>query len=102
MTIRPIGHAGESTSKRLYPNYCNCSWSVNVNATNKDIAHKKAVLSKLSKENMTKLTEWVKNNANIAINYRMKVENDTVVIDENVLIPVEIMSKMGKCKLQLI
>lgn len=90
------------TSKRLYPNYCNCSWSVNVNATNKDIAHKKAVLSKLSKENMTKLTEWVKNNANIAINYRMKVENDTVVIDENVLIPVEIMSTMGKCKLQLI
>lgn len=90
------------SSKRLYPNYCNCGWSVNVNATNKDIAHKKAVLSKLSKENMVKLTEWVNKNKEIAINYRMKVENNEVIIDENILIPVEIMSTMGKCKLQLI
>lgn len=84
------------TAKRLYPNYCNCEWSVNTSATKKDIEHKKAVLSKLSDDNMTKLTEWCKANKNEAANYRMVVVDDKVTIDENLIVPVEIMSTMGK------
>lgn len=89
------------TAKRLYPNYANVQWSINEDGTKKDIEHKKYVLSKLSSDNMTKLANWVKNNAQEALKYRMVEHNGIVEIDENVLIPTEIFSTMGKRKLQL-
>lgn len=90
------------TTKRLYPNYCNTEWSIDKAGNKKDIENKREVLAKLSPDNMSKLVKWCKDNAKEALMYRMKVVDDTVVIDEDVIVPVEIMSTMGKCKLQLI
>lgn len=90
------------TSKRLYPNYCNNGWSVNNKAIKTDIEHKRRVLDKLSDNDMKELVNWVLNNKNEALLYRMRVSDNKVIIDEEVIVPVEIMSTMGKCKLQLI
>lgn len=89
------------TSKRFYPNYCNCDWSVNTEGIEKDVKHKTACLSKLSKDKMDILVKWVKENESEAKLYKMVIKDDKVVIDSNLINPVEIMSTMGKCKLQL-
>lgn len=90
------------TAKRFYPNYTNAQWTTDVAGRMKDVEHKRACLAKLSKEKMTKLASWVKENAKEARHYKMVLDKDVVVIDENIIDPVEIMSTMGKCKLQLI
>ena len=83
------------TSKRFYPNYTNCHWSVNVAASKKDVEVKRAVLEKLSEDKMAALTAWVKKNPKMAANYKMAVKDNKVIIDENILCVVEIMSTMG-------
>lgn len=90
------------TAKRFYPNYTNAEWSTDTAGRMKDVEHKRAVLAKISKEKMTKLVNWVKENENEARHYKMVVNGDVVEIDEKIIDPVEIMSTMGKCKLQLI
>lgn len=90
------------TAKRFYPNYVNAQWSVDTAGRMKDVEHKRACLAKLSKEKMTKLATWVKENKNEARHYKMILNGDVVEIDETIIDPVEIMSTMGKCKLQLI
>lgn len=85
----------ECTAKRLYPNYANVDWSVDLKFRQKDIDTKKQYLEKMSPENMAKLVEWVSQNEDEAIKYRMEVDGDKVVINEDVIIPVEIMSTMG-------
>ena len=90
------------TSKRFYPNYCNCGWSVNKAGMDKDVSHKTACLNKLSDEKMVILAKWVKENEEEARLYKMVLKNDKVEIDPTIINPVEIMSTMGKCKLQLI
>lgn len=90
------------TAKRFYPNYTNAQWTTDVAGRMKDVEHKRACLAKLSKEKMSKLASWVKENAKEARHYKMVLDKDVVVIDENIIDPVEIMSTMGKCKLQLI
>ena len=90
------------TSKRFYPNYTNVEWSVDTAGRMKDVEHKRTVLSKLSADKMAKLVNWVKNNTDEARRYKMVLVNNTVEIDDKIVDPVEIMSTMGKCKLQLI
>ena len=92
------------TSKRFYPNYTNVNWSVDVSMRMKDVEHKRAVLAKLSEDKMKTLVDWVTKNELEAYKYKMVLNEDktAVVIDENIVNPVEIMSTMGKCKLQLI
>ena len=90
------------TTKRFYPNYANVSWSTDLNGRKLDVEHKRKVLSKLPKDKMEKLVRWVMENPNNAKHYKMVVNNDVVEIDETIVDPVEIMSTMGKCKLQLI
>lgn len=90
------------TAKRFYPNYTNVNWSVDLNGRKLDVEHKRKVLSKLSKDKMDKLVKWVTENPNEAKHYKMVVNNNVVEIDETIVDPVEFMSTMGKCKLQLI
>lgn len=90
------------TSKRFYPNYANVDWSVDLKGRELDVKHKRKVLSKLSEDKMKKLASWVSDNKEEAANYKMVLENGTVVIDENLVHPTEYFSTMGKCKLQLI
>lgn len=90
------------TTKRFYPNYSNCNWSVDLKGRQKDVEHKTAVLNKLSKDKMTILAKWVSENEEEAKKYKMVINGDIVAIDPKIVNPVEIMSTMGKCKLQLI
>ena len=83
------------TAKRFYPNYTNVNWSTDIAGRKKDVEHKRAVLAKLSKDKMDKLTVWVKENEKEARHYKMVVNNDVVEIDETIVDPVEIMSTMG-------
>jgi ribonucleoside-triphosphate reductase len=83
------------TAKRFYPNYTNAQWTNDVAGRMKDVEHKRACLAKLSKEKMAKLANWVKENAKEARHYKMVIDKDVVVIDENIIDPVEIMSTMG-------
>lgn len=83
------------TAKRLYPNYANVEWSVDLKFRQKDIDTKKQYLEKMTPENMAKLVKWVSENKEEALKYRMEVKGDKVVINEKVIIPVEIMSTMG-------
>ena len=48
------------------------------------------------------LTNWVKKNRDKAALYKMDIEDDRVVIEPTLVNPNEIVSTMGKCKLQLI
>lgn len=86
------------TTKRLYPNYCNTEWSVDKKSVQRDIDNKRSILAKLNADTKAKIVKWIKDNPKEAIMYRMKVVNDDIVIDEDVIVPVEIMSTMGKCK----
>ena len=90
------------TTKRFYPNYTNCNWSVDTAGRTKDVEHKRAAIAKLSKDKLEKITNWVKENPDEARHYKMVIKDNTLTIDETIVDPVEIMSTMGKCKLQLI
>ena len=81
------------TSKRLYPNYANVNWTVDVNNIKKDIDNKKEVITKY--ETNEDLINWIKTNPKEAIKYRLIVKNNKVCIDEDVFLPFEIMSTMG-------
>ena len=91
-----------STSKRFYPNYANANWSTDLIGRKLDIEHKQKALSKLSKDKVEKIKSWVLENKEMAKHYKMVVKDDELIIDETIVDPVEIMSTMGKCKLQLI
>lgn len=90
------------TTKRFYPNYCNCNWTTDVAGRMKDVEHKRACLSKLNDNKMSILAKWVAEHEEEAKKYKMILDNGIVVIDATIINPVEIMSTMGKCKLQLI
>lgn len=91
-----------STAQRLYPNYANCDWSRDLNGIESDIEHKIECLNDLSDSQMKILTNWVKKNRDKAALYKMDIEDDRVVIEHTLVNPNEIVSTMGKCKLQLI
>ena len=84
-----------STARRLYPNYVNCDWTTDVAGRMLDVKHKREVLSKLSEEDSKRFTEWVKNNPEEARKYKLVLENDKVIVDESIILPVEIASTMG-------
>ena len=52
----------KSTAKRLYPNYCNCDWSVDLAGFRGDRADKEAILSILDSKGMKALVDWVEKN----------------------------------------
>ena len=91
-----------STAQRLYPNYANCDWSRDLNGIENDIKHKIKCLNDLSENQMKILTDWVKKNRDKAALYKMDIEDGRVVIEPTLVNPNEIVSTMGKCKLQLI
>lgn len=49
----------ESTSKRLYPNYCNCDWEINLAGNKYDREQKKLALTKLDGNAYTSLWDWL-------------------------------------------
>ena len=85
----------KSTARRLYPNYVNCDWSVDVAGRLKDVEHKRNVIASLSPEDLEKFTEWVKNNPDEARSYKLVLQDDKIVVDENIILPEEVTSTMG-------
>lgn len=50
-----------STSKRLYPNYANCDWSVQKSWEQNDIEQRQKVIDRLSEDNKNKLIARIQN-----------------------------------------
>lgn len=66
----------KSSSKRMYPNYVNCDWSVQKSAFDKSQQIKKEVLEKLAKENPQFLKEIAKLPYDIQETLGFHIEDD--------------------------
>lgn len=87
----------ESTSKRLYPNYANVDWTINVDVIKKDREIKESVLLSLTNKERSKLLELCKENNEVKDflkKLHILIEGDNFVID-NCPGPDEITSTMG-------
>ena len=63
----------ESTSKRLYPNYMLCNWSVDMAGNELDKKHKQEYIDSLTQDQMNKLVEWCEQNPEISTMLGLKV-----------------------------
>ena len=84
----------DSTTKRLYPNYANCDWSTQVSQVKKDREIKQSILDSLSNNEMTKLTEILMNNEELANKLSIKIKQGKCVIDQDEQ-PFEMFTTMG-------
>ena len=84
----------KTTATRIYPNYANCDWSVDVNALRQDREAKQKVINSLSTEEKNKLLDIITNNKEIAEKLFLENDNGKLKIIENAQ-PYEIMSTMG-------
>ena len=84
----------DSTTKRLYPNYANCDWSTQVSQVKKDREIKQSILDSLSNNEMTKLTEILMNNEELANKLSIKIKQGKCVIDQEEQ-PFEMFTTMG-------
>lgn len=66
----------KSTSKRMYPNYCNCDWSVQEAWKDYDVKIKNKVLSELSQEDLEKLYEKFEENPELAKQFGIKIKKE--------------------------
>ena len=86
-----------STSKRIYPNYANVDWSVDVNARLTDRENKRKILEKLSEEDYAKVVKWIEENPEDAYELGLSLDEESAkkvkVLDE--ARPQEIFSTMG-------
>jgi ribonucleoside-triphosphate reductase len=64
--------AVKCTSKRMYPNYCNCDWSNDQDINDKAV--KEEILSSLSEEERNTLMEKIKNNPQLGEYLGLEVE----------------------------
>lgn len=87
--------ACQSTAKRLYPNYCNTDWSVDIKGRMLDVEHKRKVIESLSENKKAKLVEWVKQNPSEARKYKLVFADNSLKVDELIVHPTEISSTMG-------
>jgi ribonucleoside-triphosphate reductase len=63
----------ESTSKRLYPNFMNCSWSVDELGNDLDKKLKQEYLDNLSETKKEKLIEWYENYPDLADEFGLEI-----------------------------
>ena len=87
----------KATAKRLYPNYANCDWSVQVNAVKQDRDVKRKVLVDLTQNQRSILIKRLIENPVLEglLGYRV-INNELFVIEE--VSPLEEMGTMGKWK----
>lgn len=83
------------TAKRLYPNYANCDWSVQVAAIESDRRVKADVLRSLSDEQLNKLVKFLTDHPDQLPLLGLKFEDGQIQIDFSVS-PLEEMGTMGK------
>ena len=66
----------ESTTKRIYPNYCNADWTNNTNALKQDRKQKQEYIDSLSQEDYNKLLEQIEKNPEIAYKLGLEIVED--------------------------
>ena len=66
----------KSTSQRLYPNYCNTTWSNNTDFVSYDRAIKKSVIDALTDEQYNQLVEFGKHHPEAFDKLGLKLNND--------------------------
>lgn len=66
----------ESTTKRIYPNYCNADWSNNKNALIQDRKQKQEFIDSLDKEQYDKLIDILEQNPEIADKLGLEIYED--------------------------
>lgn len=86
--------ACRSTATRLYPNYCNCDWSVQRAAVEFDRKSKQEVLDSLDQGQMAELLRRIQENPSLAERIGVEVDG-SVVVPRTVEVPSEMMSTMG-------
>lgn len=92
-----------SCSKRIYPNFANCDWSLQTKGQKYDRDEKRAAIEMLKKDgkDLSKLSDWLISHEKEANNLSLIVKNsdinnsDILVADWNEQKPFEIMSTMG-------
>ena len=84
-----------STSKRLYPNYSNINWTVDVNGLKQDREFKQSVIAQLSKSDKEKLIKRLHENPALCDSLLVDVIDNDLVVREKAL-PIELFSTMGK------
>lgn len=84
------------TSRRIYPNYANCTWSVQKEAKKYDLKCRQEVLDEISNEDYNILIEKINENPKYARErfYLYVDDSDIVCIDKTVH-PCELMGTMG-------
>ncbi len=83
-----------STTKRIYPNYANCDWSIDLAARQKDREFKKKLLEELNENQYNKLVEALKQNTKVAELLSMKIKGQEIIVLDRPL-PTELFSTMG-------
>lgn len=63
----------KSTSRRLYPNYMSCNWSVDMKGKELDMQAKQNYLDSLSNNQMRELVAWCERNPELADNFGLSV-----------------------------
>lgn len=82
------------TAKRLYPNYANCDWSVQINAVRLDRELKARVINNLTQEQKNIIINKIKEDAMVGYLLGLKIENNQLVVNDYVT-PLEEMGTMG-------
>ena len=85
----------KATAQRLYPNYANCDWSVQVNAVKQDRELKAQIISELSKEQKQKIVSKIKETPVLGGLLGLEIINDQLSVIQEVN-PLEEMGTMGK------
>ena len=87
----------DSTTRRLYPNYANTHWSVQMKGINYDRNIKKSALLKLKQEDITtyhNLYNWIMNNPDEARRMNLAIDDCDVTVLEEIM-PSEEFATMG-------
>ena len=66
----------KSTSRRLYPNYMSCNWSIDMTGNELDVQMKQNYLDSLSSNQMQQLVAWCESNPELADSFGLAVVDD--------------------------
>lgn len=85
----------KSTASRIYPNYANCDWSVDLNGLNDDRSEKQKIINGLSTEDYKKLVSTLKTNNELCEFLMIEIDENKKIKIKKEPLPHEIMSTMG-------
>lgn len=86
----------ESTTKRIYPNYCNADWSNNANALKQDRQQKQDYIDSLEADDYNALYNQIGKNPNIAMEkLGLYIDKESYISVDMTERPIELFNTMG-------